>query len=351
MTQAPSNSLFFLSARNLCGKHVEGLSEFSVKLKNGSLIKVHTYILSSKSDVLANMVKGDFKEKKEKTIQFPNFSDHAVKTFIKFLYGFNLRKEDLKLDIVKELLQIGEMYNVKSLTNAASVAMNDYLTKENVFELWKFCKDINAEDSLKTCGEFVVKNFDRKTLHKNEKILKLPELLCWMLNYDQTNHQRSSSIFRACGPRKLINFSQDTSAPISSSLSFVVDADIDVTGVGILILPGSEIFVEVKIDQFIFKTEVFNYTDKECFPVLFNGVKKAQKGVQMKVMVNIIGSGAGVPCHLDVGVTKYTSGGTKYKKEVSCLSVSGNSRTLVHRKFSCIELGGSCLIQEIYFKA
>ena len=35
------------------------------------------------------------------------------------------------------------MYAVKSLTEAASVTMKDYFKKENDFELWKFCKNIN----------------------------------------------------------------------------------------------------------------------------------------------------------------------------------------------------------------
>jgi len=347
--QAPRNNLFFLSTRKLYGNHVEGLTEFSVKLKSGSIIPVHTYILSSKSDVLATMINGDFKEKKEKCLKFPNYSDDAVKVFIKFLYGFELKKEDVKLDTVKELLLIGEMLFVKSLTDAASVTMKDYLTKENVFELWKFCNDINAKDALKTCGEFVVKHFDRKTLHKNEKILKLPELLCWMLNYDGPNHESSTSTLRACGSRKLISFSQDT--PTLSSFSFSPDYDVDVSGVGISILPGSEVSVEVKIDQFVFKTEVYNHTDNECFPVMFKGVQTAKRWMPMKVNVSIIGTGAGVSCHLDVGLTKYNSGGTKYKKEVTSRRISNLSPLSTTRKFCSIEIGGSCLIQEIYFNA
>merc|ERR1711951_199939 len=106
--------------------------------------------------------------------------------------------------------------------------------------------------------------------------------------------------------------------------------------------------VEVKIDEFVFQADVCNNTKSLTFPVMFKKGKRTIDGDTTTVNVNIVGTGAGVSCHLDAGLKRYTSyhdnGVQKYKKNVELTGVYGKSRISITRVFSCIELGGSQLI-------
>jgi len=299
--------------------------------------------LSSKSEVLAKLTSGDFKEKEEKILRFPEFSDDAVEKFIKFLYGFEFSKDDVNMDVAKELMRIGEMYNVASLTDAAGVVIKDLLTKENVFEVWKFCKEINVANIMDRCGEFVVQNFDSKTLHENEKILE-GWMFCWMFNFAKNDQQKN--VMRFSAPRTYVSFNKESSA--RSSINFYANVPIKVTGVGVSILPGSSVTVEMKIGEFVQKTDVVNNTNVDCVPVMF------EEGSRIKerpyncchVEVSITGVGVGISCTLDPKLKLSEGGVYVYQKTVqaSC------GKCLKEVTFKRVALGGACNIQEIYFE-
>jgi len=325
----------------------DNISDFSVKLSSGSTIKVHSLILSTKSDVLANMINGDFKEKDEKTLQFPTFSDDAVEKFIKFLYGFELCKDDVDLDIAKELVQIGGMYNVMSLSDAAGVVIKDLLTKENVFDLWKLSQEVNALSLRDKCGEFIVDNFDRKILLQDAKIKELPELSFWILNFDC--FKKDKSVIRFTAPRTYVSFNKECS--VQTSIEFNTNSMIKVTGVGVSILPGSSVTIELEMGEFVHKTEIVNNTNIDCVPVMF---KDESKGNYTHVVkVSVTGSGAGISCSMDHRIKegipdRYRIDTYEFKKTVMCTDVCGRCKESVTFKFT--KIPGSSIIQEIYFK-
>ena len=119
---------------------------------------------------------------------------------------------------------------------------------------------------------------------------------------------------------------------------------ITVTGVGVSILPGSSVTVEIKIGEFVRKTDVVNNTNVDCVPVMFEEESRFKKK-GFYVEVSITGVGVGISCTLDPKLRQLKGRGYEYQKTVqaSC----GKCPKVV--EFRDIELDGACNIQEIYF--
>ena len=85
--------------------------DFSIKLKNGNLVKIHSWVFEMKSEVLGTMMS----EKEEKLLEFPKYSDWAVMSLIKFVYGFydlNL-ENDVSHEDLLHLIEMGGIYDVR----------------------------------------------------------------------------------------------------------------------------------------------------------------------------------------------------------------------------------------------
>ena len=85
--------------------------DFSIKLKNGDLIKIHSWIFEMKSEVLGTMVS----EAQEKLLEFPKYSDWAVMSVLRFLYGFydlNL-ENDVSHEDLLQLIEMDGVYDVR----------------------------------------------------------------------------------------------------------------------------------------------------------------------------------------------------------------------------------------------
>merc|ERR1712098_16995 len=162
-------------------------------------------------------------------------------------------------------------------------------------------------------------------------------LLHWILNFDNTNYKKS--VMRFCAPRTYVSFNKDSS--VQSSLTIETNKYIKVTGVGVSMLPGSSVTVEIEMGEFVQKTEVVNNTNIDCVPVMFKDEAKGKRSHIIKVSVT--GSGAGISCSLDPELKE----SYYYKKTVDCHNVCGNCTKTV--TFSIMENKGSRLIQEIYF--
>ena len=79
---------------------------------------------------------------------------------------------------------MADMYEIPLLKDAVGDLLKNYLTKENVFDLWTFSHDNNVVDMKELCGEFINKNYDRATLI-NEGKIDLPDLAKWIIKDDQ----------------------------------------------------------------------------------------------------------------------------------------------------------------------
>ena len=175
-------------------------ADFVLKYNDGSETKVHSLILIQASEVLAKMVTGDFKEKSEKIIQFPENNDATVALFVRFLYGFEMPKKEVDVEVAKELLLMAELYELPGLKDNVGFIMNDLLTKENVFDMWIFSNTHKAGYSKETCGKYIVTNFDRDNLIKTGKLVEIPDLANWVIEDDHCRNIKSVlSIFESNG--------------------------------------------------------------------------------------------------------------------------------------------------------
>ena len=101
------------------------------------------------------MLNSNLKEQAEKKATLV-MTTKATEQFVKFLYGFELA-EDLTIDIVKELMEYGQMYLVDSLQKAAGKRLDVLVSKDNVFELLNFFSNKKNNIGMDFCIGFVIK--------------------------------------------------------------------------------------------------------------------------------------------------------------------------------------------------
>ena len=120
------------------------------------------------------MLNSNLKEQAEKKATLV-MTTKATEQFVKFLYGFELA-EDLTIDIVKELMEYGQMYLVDSLQKAAGKKLDVLVSKDNVFELLNFFSEKKIAIGMDFCIELVSRNFEKEFLFKNGHFKQYPEL-------------------------------------------------------------------------------------------------------------------------------------------------------------------------------
>ena len=104
----------------------------------------------------------NFIERKEGKVKIPEASTESVTQFVRILYGLDL-DENVSLDVVKELIVIGGLYDV-TVQEIAGEHLRNHLIKGNVFEVLKFCKEREAKNAVKICLQMIVNNFTREEL-------------------------------------------------------------------------------------------------------------------------------------------------------------------------------------------
>jgi len=284
-------------------------ADFVVKSIDGTETRVHSFILIQASEVLEKMVTGDFKEKNEKMIELPN-TDAVISLFVRFLYGFELQKKEVGLEVAKELLVMAGVYDVKGLKNAVGFLMNDLLSKENVFDMWTFSIKNEADDAKDECGKYIVANFKRGTLIETGKLKELPDLGNWIVEDD---YRRSNkSIFSIFYSDEYVEFSSE---PMKCSLQLCFRGEgVYLTGIGLSILPGCDVEVEIQFMGKTLKHHVVNNTVKDRVPIIFEQPIKTSNILKMREDPTSNGD-----CHMSlslVGVGLCKVG--KVEKEKDC---------------------------------
>jgi len=116
---------------------------------------VHELIISARSPVFCSMLKSDMSEKQSGTIIIEDFDIGVVKEMVCFMYTSKL---DEAFENVKELLVIGDKYEIKSLVEACGKKMAVTISKENVLEIGVFAETFSAKFLLEKCGEFAAED-------------------------------------------------------------------------------------------------------------------------------------------------------------------------------------------------
>ena len=224
-------------------------ADWTIVSQGGDQFKVHPWIIKMRSEVLKRGMTSMFTEHAKKTIELKMCSTFAVKAFLKFLYGFEL-DFGLDLEILKEVLVLSDMYDVKSLREAVAHVMKKVFTKDNVLEILDLLKQHRVEN-IDGCLKFIVENF--KSCHlKEEKILKKhPEIAmnAYLENGDKDRQYLGGKLFSVfkTDPDATMKFSWHKS--FRSELSFHIENAIFITGVGFYLDPGSEVHVELTFQR------------------------------------------------------------------------------------------------------
>jgi len=118
--------------KNLYNEREED-GDFTVICQNGDKsLKVHTFVLCSRSKVLRTAVTGKFLESESKSIELNHYKYDSVNDFIRFLYGIDLSvihrpttsfyqweewedRKEVELQTILELLEMACIYNVQGL--------------------------------------------------------------------------------------------------------------------------------------------------------------------------------------------------------------------------------------------
>ena len=129
--------------------------------------------LLSRSDFFKGMLNSNLKEQAERKATL-DMTTKATEQFVKFLYGFEL--DNLNIDIVKELMEYGQMYLIDSLQKAAGKKLDVLLLKDNVFELLQFFSNKKNNIGMDFCIDFVSRNFEKEFLFKSGHFKQYPEL-------------------------------------------------------------------------------------------------------------------------------------------------------------------------------
>merc|ERR1712198_87740 len=137
-----------------------------------------------KSEVLGKMV-SEKEEKKEKLLEFPKYSDWAVMSLIKFVYGFyELSLEnDVSHEDLLQLIEMSVVYDVRGVQCDVADVIENYLTKENVFEVLQVCKENDAEEAVNVCVQFVDEHFNKEEMVQSGRI-KFPEIAAKFIEHD-----------------------------------------------------------------------------------------------------------------------------------------------------------------------
>ena len=120
------------------------------------------------------MLNSNLREKAQKKATLV-MTTKATEQFVKFLYGFELA-DDLDIDIVKELMEYGQMYLVDSLQKAAGKKLDVLVSKDNVFKLLNFFSKKNNSIGMDFCMDFVSRNFEKEFLFKSGYYKQYPEI-------------------------------------------------------------------------------------------------------------------------------------------------------------------------------
>ena len=125
----------------------------------------------------------NFNERREGKVKIPEASTESVTQFVRILYGLDL-DENVSLDVIKELIVIGGVYDV-TVQEIAGEHLRSHLVKENVFEVLKFCKEREAKNAVKICLQMIVNNFTRKELLDSGKFEEYPDLALELIKQEQ----------------------------------------------------------------------------------------------------------------------------------------------------------------------
>ena len=120
-------------------------------------VKAHRSIMAARSPAFEAMLESEMKEKRSGRVKVNDFGINIVKAMVQFIYT---AKIDEEIEDIVELMKIGDKYLIKSLVDDCGRKLAKAISKENVLDLGAVADSFSAEDLLKSCANFVLKNLE-----------------------------------------------------------------------------------------------------------------------------------------------------------------------------------------------
>lgn len=120
-------------------------------------VKAHRSIMAARSPAFKAMLESEMEEKRSGRVEVKDFGIKIVKAMVKFIYTAKIDEENEDLDLV-ELMKIGSKYFIKSLVEECGRKLARDISKDNVLDLGIVADLFSAEDLLKSCANFLIKN-------------------------------------------------------------------------------------------------------------------------------------------------------------------------------------------------
>ena len=124
--------------------------------------------LTENSPVFAAMFNGNFTEGQNMTAKIPTLKKSILSKVVMFLGNglITLQAQD-----VLEFMELGNIYDIKSLRNACSTAMFKQMTPKIRLPMWSEAKRLNAEVLEYLCKYYCLKSFWKDNLHTSKAFL------------------------------------------------------------------------------------------------------------------------------------------------------------------------------------
>ena len=217
--------------------------------------------------------------------------------------------ESVSLDVVKELIVIGGVYDA-TVQEVAGEHLKKYLTKKNVFELLQFSKKREAKTGAKKCLQMIVNNYTKEELLGSGKFDDYPDLAVEMIkkyesnrNTDTSRTMKAASYSSASMFDKVGGFTFNRNSPNEHSFYIITTTATTFTGFGLFLSPGSDVKIDISYgssNSIYTQTEHIQHRGPEnVVPVIFKQPQNLST-TGTTLSLTITGTG-GAPAGINTG--------------------------------------------------
>jgi len=247
----------------------EESSDFTVICQNGEKsLKVHTFVLCSRSKVLRTAVTGNFRESESKSIELNHYKYDSVNEFIKFLYGIDLSlihrptnpvfsmqwkeweiQKEAEFQTILELLEMACVYDVQGLLTYL-VDMSEFWlpvsdSLQPILVVLQVAALHNIKEMKERCLDILINKFVDKDLIKIQPILENFPSLALEVATKIVRSSSSSSAELDVGYNGAGYHFEDEMCTVS--VGFNCQQPLKMTGFGFLMKSGSQITLTVDL--------------------------------------------------------------------------------------------------------
>ena len=107
-----------------------------------------------------------------KTMEVKEFSYEVLSAAVDFMYGIEIPEEFNKVEDLRSLLHLADLYLMEDLKDAAGFLISKTLNKENIIDISQFASKFRAMLLSKSCANFL---FDNHSSVDDEKLAEMKE--------------------------------------------------------------------------------------------------------------------------------------------------------------------------------